>query len=275
MTRSVISEHGRFSTTLRRVDAGDFRLGLYRIGRVADLEKTHLHPRTSLSLLLDGTVVTRHAGGDEFLQAGAIEVEPACVPHAHHMRSDGMYWCTVEVDSKRLQSISELSGLLSRPRQIRDAGCIEVFRRIVRELVHTPQPLPLMLESLSLELLSALVRTSEQSSLGDAPPWVRHVVNRMERQCAGRVRLVDLAHEVGLHPVHFAREFRRHMRIPPGEYVRRQRIQRAIPLLTDSNLPLAIIAQTCGFADQSHFTRLFVRHTGITPRRFRARWASR
>jgi hypothetical protein len=44
-----------------------------------------------------------------------------------------------------------------------------------------------------------------------------------------------------------------------------RRIEKAKQLLTDTTLSLAEIAMACGFADQSHFTRVFSRTTHASP----------
>ncbi|MCA8352396.1 helix-turn-helix domain-containing protein [Burkholderia cepacia] len=49
-----------------------------------------------------------------------------------------------------------------------------------------------------------------------------------------------------------------------------QRIERAIMYMRTSSMPLHMISDICGFADQSHFTRTFTRVTGVSPRRWRA-----
>jgi transcriptional regulator GlxA family with amidase domain len=43
------------------------------------------------------------------------------------------------------------------------------------------------------------------------------------------------------------------------------RIEMARGLLTNSAAPLAEIAGMCGFADQSHFSRVFARMMGTSP----------
>jgi transcriptional regulator GlxA family with amidase domain len=55
----------------------------------------------------------------------------------------------------------------------------------------------------------------------------------------------------------------------PGEYVMRLRLQLARRQLIESNEPVNLIASRCGFFDQSHFTRLFRKHTGLTPSHYR------
>jgi AraC-like DNA-binding protein len=52
-------------------------------------------------------------------------------------------------------------------------------------------------------------------------------------------------------------------------YLRRLRMQTACQLLVTSRLALAQVADRCGFADQSHFTRDFRSLTGMTPRAYR------
>jgi AraC family transcriptional regulator len=54
-----------------------------------------------------------------------------------------------------------------------------------------------------------------------------------------------------------------------GEYVRRERLDWAVAQLTTTDTPVATVAAEAGFADQSHFTRAFKRHTGLTPGRYR------
>jgi AraC family transcriptional regulator len=44
-----------------------------------------------------------------------------------------------------------------------------------------------------------------------------------------------------------------------------RRVDAAQELLLNSTLSLTDIALTCGFADQSHFTRVFTANVGISP----------
>ncbi len=81
--------------------------------------------------------------------------------------------------------------------------------------------------------------------------------------------LAEIAHAAGVHPVHLSREFRRYFDVTVGEYMRKLRTDHAAHLLAASAMPLAEIADVCGFADQSHFSSTFKRTVGMTPARFR------
>jgi AraC family transcriptional regulator len=54
-----------------------------------------------------------------------------------------------------------------------------------------------------------------------------------------------------------------------GDHVRKLRIEFACHRLATSDTPLADIALTAGFSDQSHFSNTFKRYTGMTPAAFR------
>jgi AraC-like DNA-binding protein len=69
--------------------------------------------------------------------------------------------------------------------------------------------------------------------------------------------------------VFLARAFRKHHGCTVGEYVRQLRVERAMERLARSDDSLAAIALDVGFADFSHFARVFKRQTGTTPGRFR------
>ena len=84
-----------------------------------------------------------------------------------------------------------------------------------------------------------------------------------------RVTLDELAAVAGVHRAHLVRSFRARYGVSIGVYVRRERIRWAARALRHSDAPLAEIALRAGFADQSHFTRTFVKHMGVSPGRYR------
>jgi AraC family transcriptional regulator len=79
------------------------------------------------------------------------------------------------------------------------------------------------------------------------------------------ISVARLASECSLSPTHFARAFRQTTGLPLYRWRLERRIDKAQDLLRNSPEPLADIALSCGFADQSHFTKVFSRMVGIGP----------
>jgi AraC family transcriptional regulator len=98
---------------------------------------------------------------------------------------------------------------------------------------------------------------------------LRAVVDFVEAHLDEQLSLGDLARTVSLSQYHFARKFREATGCTPHDFVMRRRVERARRLLRNTVLPISEIASSCGFADQSHLTRVFRRRAGATPRAVR------
>ena len=120
---------------------------------------------------------------------------------------------------------------------------------------------PLGMASAAIELLADAVRANAPSG---RPAWVVRLIDRIESDLAGAPTLGHLAAEIGLHPAHVSRVFRRACGETLGEFVRRRRLEEAARALA-SDVSLAEIAAQAGFSDQAHFTRVFRRHFGVSP----------
>jgi AraC family transcriptional regulator len=81
--------------------------------------------------------------------------------------------------------------------------------------------------------------------------------------------LEEVAQVAGVHSAHLSRVFRQKMGCTVGEYLRRLRFEFACQQILSNKRPLCEIAQDAGFADQSHFNRIFRIQMGITPYQYR------
>lgn len=140
-------------------------------------------------------------------------------------------------------------------------------RRIAVELRAQDLGWSLATEGLVLQLIAG---TSRDAARGARLPWLRNARDLLHEgvpEIPGS--LTELAGAVGVHPAHLARCFRREYGQTVGEYARALRLEWAAEQLALDDAPLAEIALRAGFADQSHFTRAFRQHAGITPGRYR------
>ena len=101
---------------------------------------------------------------------------------------------------------------------------------------------------------------------GGLAPWQeRRAKELMSASLDEELPLSRLAGECCLSVRHFVRAFRRSAGMPPHRWLLKLRIERAKELLRTRASSLADVATFCGFADQSHFTRVFTTIVGVTP----------
>lgn len=104
---------------------------------------------------------------------------------------------------------------------------------------------------------------------GLSPVARRRSVELIEAHLDEPLTLDQLAAAVGLSVFHFAKMFRTSLGMPPHRYLAERRVERAKQLLRRGAIGLAEIAQACGYASQSHFTRAFKAAIGLPPGEWR------
>jgi AraC-like DNA-binding protein len=105
-----------------------------------------------------------------------------------------------------------------------------------------------------------------KDKLGMLAPWqLRRATEAMTSLPVDDLSLGELASQCGLSVSYFVRAFKQSTGDPPHRWMLRHRIERSKPLLAQSEATLAEIAVLCGFADQSHYTRMFKSFVGVTP----------
>ncbi len=109
---------------------------------------------------------------------------------------------------------------------------------------------------------------------------LRRVTGYIQEHLDQELTLAQLGAVVYMSPYYFARLFQHSTGLPPHRFVVRSRIDRATGLLADPDLPIARISRAVGFGTPSHFSTVFRRIMGVTPRAYRAerlrrRWAAR
>jgi AraC family transcriptional regulator len=97
------------------------------------------------------------------------------------------------------------------------------------------------------------------------PPWLEEAKDLLNDRFLEGLSLVQIADEIGVHPSHLSRTFRRHFGLTLGDYVRSLRIDHAIRQLAATDRPIGHIAATAGFSDHAHFSRECKKRLGMTP----------
>ena len=79
------------------------------------------------------------------------------------------------------------------------------------------------------------------------------------------IPLRTIAAACGLSTGHFIKAFRQTTGLPPHRWQLKQRAERSRDMLLHTREPLDVIALACGFADQSHLSRVFSKAFGVPP----------
>jgi len=96
-------------------------------------------------------------------------------------------------------------------------------------------------------------------------PAIQHI----ETHLAGQLLSRDLAQLCHMNPDYFTRRFRECVGQTPGQYIQEQRIKRAEQQLLLSKESMEQIAADNGFGSRAYFSRVFTRHTGVSPAAYR------
>ena len=99
--------------------------------------------------------------------------------------------------------------------------------------------------------------------------WVAAVAAYIDSRFTEPLSLEQLASAAHGSPYHLHRTFKKIMGVTPTLYIQRKRVAQAQELLRATNLPIAEIGLSAGWANTPYFITLFKRMTGVTPAVYR------
>lgn len=125
-------------------------------------------------------------------------------------------------------------------------------------------------------LWDVLWELSERTTRKEQRQSRRHVA--LDRACrviqsrlSESLSLADLATPAGVSPAHLTRLFRAELGLTATDYLRRCRLERALHLLTRSEVPIKEVACEVGIPDLHAFNKAIRRGYGVSPRELRSR----
>lgn len=101
------------------------------------------------------------------------------------------------------------------------------------------------------------------------PASMRDLQNWVLEKLDSKISVEEMAKHSGMSIRHFARTFRENTGLTPSQFVEQARLEKALGLLEDSNLPLKTIAFHCGFASDEQMRKVFKKRLSITAREYR------
>ena len=143
-------------------------------------------------------------------------------------------------------------------------GLKQTLLRLMSEL-ESPFPKD---HTVSLLIQEMFCRIIDQQSVRLSEP-VEKAIAYMYSHYSEPLKIGDIADAVPLTRHYFSRRFLKETGRTPSEYLAEIRISAAKELLSENRMPIAEIADKCGFINVSHFSRFFKEKTGETPAAFR------
>ena len=139
------------------------------------------------------------------------------------------------------------------------------WARYLQNEKHTQQPF----ENLLLDVFNNYIKTPAGSKK-KTPAWAQELKEIIQDHIDTNLSLKEISKGLEINPSYLSREFSKHFEdLSFGDYIRKHRIEKAKELMANSMYSLTEIAYLTGFSDQSHFTRIFKKHTGKNPSSFR------
>lgn len=200
-------------------------------------------------------------GGDWKLGAGDVLLVPAGAPHRMMEARQVECW-TLALDERfaPLERVREGgSPVVAIP-----VGRQAWLASLLGELERAPGDGPVARSLLTLVL-------AEIAGAAPTVGIVEETLRFIEAHCLRPLGLADVAAAVGRSPAHLTTVVRRATGRSVGQWIMHGRVVEAERLLLRSSEPVDEIAARVGYADATHFTRLFRRVHGVTPAVWRAR----
>lgn len=220
---------------------------------IPDVEYTHYNDECTFDYFLK-----KHELSDPALQTVAIIVRGADTDrHDIAVQSSGLW----AISAGLAHNYNSDQDLLEKGMLIYDA--LYSWAKFHKTEKHTQNPG----EHFLIEVFDKFLK---QKSSKKIPSWAKELKQIIQDQIDTNISLKQLSQDLEINPAYLSREFSKYFdNLSFGDYIRKLRIEKAIEYLKTSNYSLTKIAYLTGFSDQSHFTRIFKKHTGQNPSSFR------
>jgi len=274
--------------TLNRLEAGGIEVQLRHFSLTNTFNVYTSDGRATLGLLLPpyprkGAVQYEELG-ESFYDIGNIHLTP---PHAEcHFAGSHDIFRSVSClfDAALFQSVTRISGACNTAQLLssidiggRSGGALDaIMRRMAQEVAAPSFAANTMIEGLGLMAL-AEVAHHLNSGYGEETPvrgrlnmaQLRMLHDYVNERNGAAPSVSELARQCGIGPRRFMQLFRATTGQTVRSWVDAQRMEKARRLLSETRLPLKVIAFDLGFANQGIFSTAFKRMAGVSPSEYR------
>jgi AraC-like DNA-binding protein len=237
--------------------------------------RPHAHQCACFGFVLQGGFSEQFPVGTISCAGRVVFFRPPALVHENRVSSAGARCFYLQVSSRWLDHVAEHSALPHEPMSLQAGTLQRLANCLYGQWQEMDDEAPLVIEGLACEMAAQFCRAVRVKLEPSPPNWLRQVHELLHARFGDSLSLAQISREVGVHPVHIAHEFRRYYGTTIGQFRRKCRIDFACDRLAHSKSPIVEVALGAGFAQQAHFTTVFKRITGLTPRQYRTLYGHR
>ncbi|MGI6225121.1 MAG: helix-turn-helix domain-containing protein [Peptococcales bacterium] len=139
------------------------------------------------------------------------------------------------------------------------------------ELMNYGESYPLMLESISTQIVFQLIRdiNTNTGKISKENKYISKAIQFMQDYYSSNISINDICNMIYLSPCHFKRVFKEYTGKTPYRYLTEIRLEKAKEILKEKENSVEEVAKLCGYVNSGHFATAFKQYVGITPSEYK------
>lgn len=229
----------------------------------------HYHNNAHFAFTTKGTLTETHRSKKITLSPGCLMYNHSQEPHCNSNYSANVSALHIDIEQSWFNKYNIRYSQFEGIYLLENPLLKHIFFKVFKEVNELDAASPITIEALLLQAINLMLPSQLPKALSKSR-WVNQLTELLHSKCSEQLSLGYVAAELSIHPVYLCQQFPLFFNCTFGEYIRKLRVEEAVKyLLGREELSLTEISYNCGFADQSHFIRIFKKNVGVTPLKFR------
>jgi len=229
----------------------------------------HYHNNAHFAFTTKGTLTETHRSKKIILSPGSLLYNHSQEPHCNGNYSAGVSALHIDIGEDWFTRYNIRYSQIGGVHLLENPLLKQIFFKVFKEVNELDAASSITIEALLLQAINLMLSSPLPKAL-DRSRWISQLTELLHSKCSEPLSLEYVAAELHIHPVYLCQQFPLLFNCTFGDYIRKLRIERAVKyMLSGEELSLTEISYNCGFADQSHFIRIFKKNVGVSPLKFR------
>jgi AraC-like DNA-binding protein len=191
-----------------------------------------------------------------------------------------LYWMGIQTSNLRgnflqfsdsLEAEAFLGALRNlKNRKFRGAKRLKTFIEEILELFFSEHDFRnILIRNRVSDFLVSIINLEKKSNGDSLSAVIRDCVNFIEENVSETIKLKQLADKTGLSLSRFKQKFKDETGVPPGEFIIRQKVEKAALELKETEKEITEIAYDLEFSSSQYFATVFRRYKNCSPSSYR------